>query len=143
MPRAAEGVGASSSSMAADDTPTGTETVLIVEDADAMLELGRSMLARLGYKVLTARSPSEAIQLATEHAGLIHLLITDVVMPDMNGKELAARLTAITPALKCLFMSGYTADIISRHGVLQDAVHFVEKPFSMSALAQGIRKALT
>ncbi|HEY3381150.1 MAG TPA: PAS domain S-box protein [Vicinamibacterales bacterium] len=123
-------------------TPTGTETILLVEDEDAVLELGRSMLTRLGYRVLAARSPLQAVQLIAELGGSIDLLISDVVMPEMNGRELAARLTLSLPSLRCLFVSGYTGDIISHRGVLDGSVHFLQKPFSLPALAQAVRRAL-
>jgi PAS domain S-box-containing protein len=122
--------------------PEGTETVLIVEDEDAILNIAKTILDRLGYTVLTANSPARALRLAGEYAGDIHLLITDVVMPEMNGRELANRLTAAKPGLKCLFMSGYTANIIAHHSVLEEGVHFIPKPFSVKALAEKAREAL-
>jgi PAS domain S-box-containing protein len=119
----------------------GTGTVLLVEDADALLQVGESMLSMLGYTVLTAASPAEAIRVATEHAGDIRLVVTDVILPQMNGRELADRLQAIVPGVKCLFMSGYTADVMAHHGVT-GGVHFVQKPFSIAALARAVRGAL-
>ena len=91
---------------------------------------------------MTAGTPGEAMGLAEEHAGKIHLLITDVIMPEMNGRELAERLQSLYPDLKCLFMSGYTADVIAHHGVLDEGVHFIQKPFSKRDLATTVRKAL-
>ncbi|MEW6521575.1 MAG: response regulator [Thermodesulfobacteriota bacterium] len=120
----------------------GLETVLIVEDERAILELGRRVLERLGYRVLTAGTPEEAIRQASEYAGPIHLLITDVVMPQMNGKELAQRLKGIIPGLKCLFMSGYTANAIANHGILDEGIVFLQKPFSVQDTAFKVRKAL-
>ncbi|MBI5558317.1 MAG: response regulator [Deltaproteobacteria bacterium] len=122
--------------------PRGTETVLIVEDEKAILDLGRRILERLGYRVLTADTPEEAIRMAKEYAGPIHLLITDVVMPQMNGKELAERLKTIIPGLKCLYMSGYTANVIARHGILDKGVIFLQKPFSAKETAIKVRQAL-
>jgi PAS domain S-box-containing protein len=122
--------------------PEGTETVLIVEDEEAILTIAKTILDRLGYTVLIANSPVQALRLAGEYAGDIHLLITDVVMPEMNGRELANRLTAAKPGLKCLFMSGYTANIIAHHSVLDEGVHFIPKPFSVKALAEKAREAL-
>ena len=120
----------------------GTETVLLVEDEDSLLNLGKAILQRLGYTVLTANTPMAAIQLAQEHAGEIHLLITDVVMPEMNGRELAQRLSSLRPAMPCLYMSGYTADVIVHHGVLDTGIHFIQKPFSIGDLARAIRETL-
>jgi CheY-like chemotaxis protein len=91
----------------------GTETVLLAEDEEPVLKLGRAILADLGYTVLAANPPAQALRLAAEHAGAIDLLITDVVMPGMNGRELAERITAMKPGLRCLYMSGYTADVIA------------------------------
>ena len=118
------------------------ETVLLVEDEPAILAIARKVLARLGYTVLTARTPGEAIGLAETPAREIHLLMTDVVMPEMNGRDLARRILSIHPKLKCLFMSGYTANVIAHHGVLDEGVHFIQKPFSMEDLAAKVRQAL-
>ncbi len=120
----------------------GRETVLIVEDEKAILDISERILKELGYTVLIAKSPEEAIHLAEEHAGDIHLLITDVVMPEMNGRDLAERLASIKPGIKCLYMSGYTANIIAQRGVLNEGVCFIPKPFSSMALAVKIREAL-
>ncbi len=118
------------------------ETVLLVEDDLSILKLAEKILDGLGYTVLTAGTPGEAIGLAKEFAGKIHLLITDVIMPEMNGRELAQQLQSLYPELKRMFMSGYTADAIAHHGVLDKGVHFIQKPFSKRDLAIGVRKAL-
>ncbi len=120
----------------------GTETVLLVEDEKAILSLGQTILEGLGYTVLTANTPRQAIRLAGEHPGDIHLLITDVVMPEMNGRELAERLQALRPGITCLYTSGYTADVIAHRGIVDEAVQFLQKPFSLRALAEKIREAL-
>ena len=120
----------------------GRETVLLVEDEPAILSLGERLIRGLGYTVLTAGSPAEACRLADARLDPIHLLITDVVMPGMNGRDLSGRLLARFPNLKCLFMSGYTADVIAHHGILHEDVHFLQKPFSRTDLAAGIRAAL-
>ena len=125
-----------------DEPPTGTETVLVVDDDEAIMNLGAMVLTRLGYTVLTASTPGKAIRLAGEYASDVHLLIADVVMPEMNGKELAQRLAFVKPGLKCLFMSGYTADVIAHHGVLADGVQFIQKPFSIDKIAKKIREVL-
>jgi PAS domain S-box-containing protein len=118
------------------------ETVLVVEDELPVLKLTQRILERLGYKVLPANSPAEAIRLAKEHAGKIDLLITDVVMPEMNGRDLANQLLSTNPELKQLFMSGYTANAVAHRGVLEEGVYFLQKPFSTIDLAAKVRKAL-
>jgi two-component system, cell cycle sensor histidine kinase and response regulator CckA len=118
------------------------ETVLVVEDEVSILKLAVKILDGLGYSVLTANTPGEAIRIAGEHTGEIDLLITDVVMPDINGWDLAQRLLQHYPNLKCLFMSGYTANVIAYRGVLDEGVHFIQKPFSKKELAVKIREAL-
>jgi YesN/AraC family two-component response regulator len=100
------------------------------------------MLKMLGYIVLAAGTPGEAIRLAHEHSGTIDLLMTDVVMPEMNGRQLAGNLLAHYPDLKRLFMSGYTANVIAHHGVLDEGVHFIQKPFSKKDLGEKLREAL-
>jgi two-component system, cell cycle sensor histidine kinase and response regulator CckA len=120
----------------------GGETVLLVEDEPAMLNLGKAMLERLGLAVLTAGGPADAVRLAEAHPGRIDLLITDVVMPGMNGRDLASRIGAVMPGLACVFMSGYTADIIAHRGVLDADVRFLQKPFSTRDLATKVREAL-
>jgi CheY-like chemotaxis protein len=118
------------------------ETVLVVEDEPALLTMATVMLEELGYRVLAAGKPGEAVGLATKHAREIHLLITDVVMPEMNGPDLAKRLQSLYPSLKILFMSGYTADVIAHRGVLDKGVNFIQKPFSVKDLAVKVRDAL-
>ena len=118
------------------------ETVLLVEDDLEILANTQKILNRLGYTVLTASTPSEAIRLAEERTTEIHLLITDVLMPEMNGLELSQRLLSQCPKIKRLFMSGHTSGIISDHGALNENVRFIQKPFTTKELASTIRKAL-
>jgi two-component system cell cycle sensor histidine kinase/response regulator CckA len=120
----------------------GHETILVVEDEPAILKVTRRMLERHGYVVLPAGTPAEAIRLAGAHPGEVQLLMTDVVMPGMNGSDLARHLLSVHPGLKRLFMSGYTADVIAQQGVLSDGVNFIQKPFSMAGLAHAVRAAL-
>lgn len=120
----------------------GGGTILLVEDEPAILRMITEMLDRQNYHVLTARTPGEAIRMAWEHTGCIDLLMTDVVMPEMNGRELAKNLMSIHPGIKRLFMSGYTADVIAHQGVLDEGVHFIYKPFTMKDLEAKIRNAL-
>ena len=125
-----------------DKRPTGTETILVVEDDEAILNLSKMILENLGYTVLAAKTPVQAIHLAEDHPGELHLLITDVVMPEMNGRELARQLIAIRPNLKSLYMSGYTADIITHRGILDAGVNFIQKPFCSYDLAARVRQVL-
>ncbi|MDQ5987010.1 MAG: Sensor histidine kinase RcsC [Syntrophus sp. SKADARSKE-3] len=119
------------------------ETILVVEDEPAILKMAKRMLEKMGYRVLAASMPSEAIGLAEEHANEIHLVITDVVMPEMNGQELANRLQLLYPGMKRLFMSGYTADVIANRGVLDEGVNFIQKPFSMKDVAVKVHEVLS
>jgi len=118
------------------------ETILIVEDNPTLLELSMMMLQQLGYTVISAATPNEAIRVAEENSSEIQMVITDLVMPEMNGRDLADRLLTIRPMMKHLFMSGYTANIIAHQGVLDQGVNFIQKPFSLQALANKIRHAL-
>lgn len=120
----------------------GSETILLVEDEPAILRMTTMMLELLGYTVLSAGTPGKAIQLAQEHSGEIHLLMTDVVMPEMNGRDLAGNLLALYPNLKRLFMSGYTANVIAHHGLLDEGVNFIQKPFARKDLACKVREVL-
>ncbi len=120
----------------------GTETVLIVEDDGAILQLGRNMLEMLGYRVLSAGRADEALALAEEHGDAIDLLLTDVIMPEMNGRELRERIAETRPGLRCLYMSGYTADVIAGHGMLDEGTEFIPKPFSLQELAARVREVL-
>jgi CheY-like chemotaxis protein len=120
----------------------GDETILLVEDEPAILKMTAMMLKDLGYTVLTASDPFDAIQSAKKHGHSISLLITDVVMPDMNGRDLADTIRTFHPGLKCLYTSGYTADIIAHHGVLDTGIHFIQKPFSKKNLSDKIRTAI-
>ncbi len=126
----------------AEPPPRGKETILLVEDEPTILMMAALMLEEQGYTLLTAGTAVEAIRLFKEQTGRIHLLVTDVVMPDMNGRDLVTKLRSINPLLKCLFMSGYTADVIAPNGVLDEGVNFIQKPFSLSDLANKVRKAL-
>jgi PAS domain S-box-containing protein len=118
------------------------ETILVVEDEISNLRLCKLMLEELRYKVMTAATPGEAIRVAGEHADEIQMVITDVIMPEMNGRDLVDQLHSRYPKLKYLFMSGHPADVIARHGVLEEGMAFIEKPFSMGALAAKAREVL-
>lgn len=120
----------------------GTETVLVVEDQEQVLRLTSLMLIRNGYRVLTALSGREALRTAESFAGDIHLVVSDVIMPDMNGKELFERISEVRKGVKILYMSGYPADVIGTHGVLDSGINFLRKPFSAQELTAKIRQAL-
>ncbi len=141
LPRHAGKAAQAGTSDAAAAAP-GQETILLVEDELAILELAATILERQGYTVLAAPTPGEAIHLAARHPGPIHLLLTDMIMPGMNGRDLAKSLLAGNPHLKSLFMSGYTAGAIGHHGVLDADLSFIQKPFSINDLAAKVRETL-
>ncbi|MFZ5565071.1 MAG: PAS domain S-box protein [Thermodesulfobacteriota bacterium] len=126
------------------ETPTAgrNETLLLVEDDPVLLDMTTLMLRRLGYTVMAAATPGDAMRLAEAHRSAIDLFVTDVVMPEMNGRDLAARIQAICPGIRLLFMSGYTANVIVHQGVLEKGLHFIQKPFSLQDLAAKVREAL-
>lgn len=136
----------------ASDTPTGTlpdcphgngEVVLLVEDEMAILNISMRMLKDLGYTVLAANTPDAALRLAREHCDTIKLLITDLMMPEMNGRDLANQLVSFCPSLGRLFMSGYTPDVIAHRGTNNNSVQFIQKPFSKKELAIKVREVLS
>ena len=124
--------------------PAGSrKTILLVEDEPAILSMVRSVLERWDYRVLPADSPGKALRLAEARGKEIDLLLTDVVMPEMNGRELSERLAEKNPGMRRLFMSGHTADILAQHGVLEKNVHFIQKPFVLKELATKVASALS
>ncbi len=124
------------------NTPVGHETVLLVEDEKSVRVTTRIFLENLGYTVLVAEDPEKALRLAAGHAGDIDLLISDVIMPGMSGPDLASRLTKTLPALKCIFISGFTSDVVAQRGILDQGVNFLSKPFSRDLLACKVREVL-
>lgn len=118
------------------------ETILLVEDDRGILDITHNMLERLGYRVIAAQSPKEALALSKRESPEINLLMTDVVMPEMDGKELASLLKAERPSLRTLFMSGYTADVVVNHGVVDKCAKFISKPFSVAELSIALRDIL-
>jgi two-component system, cell cycle sensor histidine kinase and response regulator CckA len=120
----------------------GSETVLLVEDAEPLRKLANMFLRDTGYHVLTAADGREALEVARSYAGPIHLLLTDVVMPGINGRVLAERLASRQPGMKVLYMSGYTDSFIAGHGVLEAGTHLLHKPFTQDVLARKVRDVL-
>ncbi len=120
----------------------GSETVLLVEDDVSILKMSGRMLRELGYTVLAAATPEAGLRMADEYNGEIRLLLTDVIMPGMNGHKLSERIKLARPEIRCLFMSGFTADVIASHGELEAGVHFIQKPFMMADLAAKLREIL-
>jgi DNA-binding NtrC family response regulator len=123
-------------------TLRGTETILLVEDDDQVRVVARGILRRSGYDVIEAHNAGEALLSSEQHAGTIHLLLTDVVMPQMSGPELAKRLVSVRPDMKVLCMSGYTDDSIVRHGVLEAHIAYLQKPITPEALTARVRGVL-
>jgi CheY-like chemotaxis protein len=120
----------------------GTETIVVVEDDPSVRDLVRLMLEGCGYRILSAPDADSAARLCSEHPGGVDLLLTDVVMPDVGGRVLAERLTALFPALRVLFMSGYSDEAVFRHGIIRPDTAFIEKPFSQAGLARKVREVL-
>jgi DNA-binding NtrC family response regulator len=119
------------------------QSILLVEDDPALLKLGEELLNELGYKVFATESPTTAIAFATKGEDKIDLLLTDVIMPEMNGKELAETLKRLLPELKVLFTSGYTSNVIAHHSVLDEGINFLQKPLSIQDLADKLSKILS
>lgn len=142
LPRIEEPTAAARSVRSPAEASWGSETVLLVEDEKAVRELAGITLQRNGYRVLEAGNGREAAQLAEQHTGPIHLLLTDVVMPEISGRELAERLAGRMPGMKVLYMSGYTDDAILHHRVLAPDIAFLQKPFTAKSLASKVRRVL-
>jgi CheY-like chemotaxis protein len=126
----------------AEGLPPGTETLLVAEDEEALKEAMCGYLRGLGYTVLEANSGRQALSIASQHEGAIDLLITDLVMPKMSGRELSQMLGSLRPDLKTIYMSGYTDDAVVRHGISELGVTFLQKPFSLGTLARKVRDTL-
>ncbi|MFM7149874.1 MAG: response regulator, partial [Gemmataceae bacterium] len=125
-----------------EEAPRGSETILLVEDDEIVRRFTRDALTSSGYTVLEASNGGMAVRLAEEYSGAIHLLLSDVVMPEMGGRILAEKISATRPDTRVLFMSGYTDDAIVRHGILESDLAFLQKPFKIANLFQKIREVL-
>lgn len=128
--------------VAADDVGGGNGTILLVEDEKSIIKTLEIILSQQGYHVLTASNPAGAIELVKSYGEAIDLLVTDVVMPEMNGRELSERVLELHPGVKCLFMSGYPADVIAHHGVVDEDLEFIQKPFLKDAFLDKVREVL-
>jgi PAS domain S-box-containing protein len=142
LPRVQAPVEASKPAPAPNVATRASETILLVEDQEGVREVAREFLEATGYRVLESRSPADAVRIAQEFSGEIHLLLTDVVMPEMGGRELADCVQRLRPQMKVLFMSGYTDDAIVHHGVLDPDTAFLQKPFARGSLEQKVREVL-
>jgi PAS domain S-box-containing protein len=142
LPRSDEPAEAPMASTGTSGIPVGTETILLAEDDEQLRKLVSGFLGRIGYQVLAAETGGEALRLAADHGGPIQLLLTDVVMPGLNGREVSNRLGAVRPDLRTLFMSGYTDAAIVHHGILEPGIEYLQKPFTPSVLARRVREVL-
>jgi PAS domain S-box-containing protein len=142
LPRADDPAQAPAAEKPGRDSRRGTETILLVEDEAGVRELARSVLAAQGYEVLVAGRPEEAIGLLQNHSREIQLLLTDVIMPTMSGRELARQVTAVRPQTRVLYMSGYTDNVISAGGMLEEGISFLQKPFTPTVLIHKVREVL-
>lgn len=125
-----------------EESPGGDETILVVEDNTHVLEFVSTSLSRIGYTIITAMSGEEALKIAAEYTGRINMMMTDVILTGMNGRELALKIKGLRPEVKVLYNSGYSGDLISRSGVIEEGIHFIGKPFSAVMLARKIRDVL-
>jgi len=142
LPRVDDGAQEYKRAFELDHLVHGTETILLVEDEEMLRKLVHQTLSTYGYQVLDAANGEDALSLARQHQGSIHLLLTDVIMPSISGREVAGRLLESRPATRVLFMSGYTDDAIVHQGVLDQSANFIQKPFDPDALARKVREVL-
>ena len=142
LPRIEEAAQAVEPDKAQEPSPRGSETILLVEDEAGVRNLAKTILQTQGYTVLEAAQGEEALRLSGQHVGLIHLMVTDMVMPEMSGRELAERLKPLRPNMKILFVSGYTDKAMLHNGELDPGMAFLQKPFTLQTLARKVREVL-
>jgi CheY-like chemotaxis protein len=142
FPRADGGPVSEQDAVAAGESLGGTETVLLVDDAPAVRAVSRRVLERYGYTVLEAGPGAAALEAAQAYGKPVHVLLTDIVMPGMSGRDLAEQLHGMLPELRVVYMSGYTDDAIVRHGILASGIAYLQKPFTGEGLARKIREVL-
>jgi len=142
LPRVEEPAEPAAAPMATVEPLRGTETVLVVEDAASVRMVTRQVLERYGYAVLEAPNGETALRLAAKHHGRIHLLLTDVVMPGLSGRQLAEQLAQLRPDMKVLYASGYADQAIVHHGILESGIAYLQKPFTPETLARSVRQVL-
>ncbi len=140
--RNGEGVRSARPSDAVCDPPEGEETILVVEDEDALRRVTRKILERGGYRVLEARDGREALQICEQHTDSIHLMVIDVVLPEMNGPKIAQHVARVRPTMRTLFVSGYPESAIHHYGVLDSDMDLLQKPFDVDALLHKVREML-
>jgi CheY-like chemotaxis protein len=142
LPRVAEPATEATATTPLEEAVGGSETILLVEDSEPLRKLTQSFLVSHGFRVLAAQDGEEAIQLETQHSGKIDLLLTDVVMPGMNGRALAERMLPRQPGMRVLYISGYTDSFVARHGVLEQGTELLHKPFTEDVLIRKVREVL-
>jgi CheY-like chemotaxis protein len=142
LPRVAEPATEATATTPLEEAASGSETILLVEDSEPLRKLTQSFLVSHGFRVLAAQDGEEAIQLETQHSGKIDLLLTDVVMPGMNGRALAERMLPRQPGMRVLYISGYTDSFVARHGVLEQGTELLHKPFTEDVLIRKVREVL-
>jgi len=142
LPRVDEPLGKIKEKVVEEELPRGSETILIVEDEEDVLTLSGRILSRQGYTVLETTNGSEALRICKEEKQPIHLILTDVVMPQMSGRELIERCREVRQDFKAIYMSGYTDNTVTHHGILERGMNYIQKPFTVDGLIRKVREVL-